>query len=55
MNFKQRYLCVILDGPMGEYALKLCCCLFNKKTWAMLLSFFYMLCMEAHAYGIYKI
>ena len=26
--------------PIGEYALKLCCCLFNKKTRALLISFF---------------
>ena len=24
MNFKQRNLYVLLDGPMGEYPLKLC-------------------------------
>ena len=35
----QRYLHVPLNGPMGEYAQDLCCCLFNKKTCAMLLSF----------------
>ena len=40
MNFKQRYLSVLLDGPVGEYAFNLCFCLFNKKTCAMLLSFF---------------
>ena len=39
MNFKQRYQYVLLDGPMGEYALKLYFCIFNKKTCAMLLSF----------------
>ena len=41
MNFKQRYLFVLLDGPMGEYALNLCFCLFHKKTYAMLLIFFF--------------
>ena len=40
MNFKQRYLYVLLDGPMGEYTLNLCFCLFNKKICAMLLIFF---------------
>ena len=55
MNLKQRYLYDLLHGPMGEYSLKLCFCLFNKKTCAMLLSFFYILCTEAHAYGLYKI
>ena len=55
MNFKQRNLFVLLDGPMGEYPLKLCFCLFNTKTRAMLLIFFYILCMEANAYGLYKI
>ena len=40
MNFKQRNLFVLLDGPMGEYPLKLCFCLFNTKTRAMLLVFF---------------
>ena len=54
MNFKQGYQYVILDGlnihPIGEYALKLCFCLFNKKTCALLISFLYILCMEAHAY-----
>ena len=36
--------------PIGEYALKLCFYLFNKKTCALLISFFYILCMEGHAY-----
>ena len=40
MNFKQRNPYVLLDGPMGEYPLKLCFCLFNTKTFAILLSFF---------------
>ena len=40
MNFKQRNPYVLLDGPMGEYPLKLCFYLFNKKTCAMLLIFF---------------
>ena len=40
MNFKQRNLYVLLDGPMGEYPLKICFCLFNAKTFAMLLIFF---------------
>ena len=40
MNFKQHYQYLLLDGPMGEYALKLCFCLFNKKTCASLISFF---------------
>ena len=40
MNFKGRYQYVLLDGPMGEYALKLCFCQFNKKRCGMLLSFF---------------
>ena len=40
MNFKQRNLYVLLDGPMGEYPLKLCFCLFYTKTFAMLLLFF---------------
>ena len=26
--------------PIGEYALKLCFCLFNKKACALLISFF---------------
>ena len=54
MNFKQCNLDVLLDGLMGEYPLKLCLCLFNTKTFAMLLIFFYILCMEAHVYGVYK-
>ena len=36
--------------PISEYALKLCFCLFNKKTCELLIRFFYILCMEAHAY-----
>ena len=40
MNFKQRNPYVLLDGPMGEYPLKLCFCLFNTKTFAILLIFF---------------
>ena len=36
--------------PIGEYALKLCFYLFNKKTCALLICFFLILCMEAHAY-----
>ena len=44
MNFKQHNLYVLLDGPMDEYQLKLCFCLFNTKTFAMLLIFFYILC-----------
>ena len=40
MNFKQRNLYVLLDGPMGEYPLKRCFCLFNRKTFAMLLIVF---------------
>ena len=40
MNFKQHNLYVLLDGPMGEYPLKLCFCLFNMKTCAMSLIFF---------------
>ena len=40
MNFKQRFLYVLSDGPICEYALNLCLCLFNKKTCAMLLNFF---------------
>ena len=40
MNFKQHNLYVLLDGPMDEYQLKLCFCLFNMKTFAMLLIFF---------------
>ena len=40
MNFKQHNVYVLMDGPMGEYALKLCFCLFNTKTFAMLLIFF---------------
>ena len=39
----------------NENALKLYFRLFNKKTCAMLVSFFYILCMEAHAYGLYKV
>ena len=41
MNFKQCNLYVLLDGPMGEYPLKLWFCLFNMKTFAMLLFFTY--------------
>ena len=40
MNFKRRDLFVLLDGPMGEYPFKLCFCLFNTKTFAMLRIFF---------------
>ena len=50
MNFKQGYHYVLLDGKNGEYALKVCFCIFNKKTCALLISFIYILCMEAHAY-----
>ena len=35
---------------ISEYALKLCVCLFNQKICALLISFFYILCMEAHAH-----
>ena len=52
MNFKQRNLDVLLDGLMSEYPLKLCFCLFNTKTFAMLLILFYILFMEAHAHGL---
>ena len=38
MNFKQRNIYVLLDGTMGP--LKLCFCLFNTKTFAMLVIFF---------------
>ena len=38
MNFKQRDLYVLLDGPMVNI-LKLCFCLFNTKIFAMLLIF----------------
>ena len=54
MNFKQGYQYVHLDhhwmDPIGEYASKLCFCLFNKKTCALLICYFYILFMEAHAY-----
>ena len=43
MNFKQRNLYVLLDGLMGEYILKLCFCLFNTKTCAMLLIFLHIM------------
>ena len=43
MNFKQRNLYVLLDGPMGEYPLKLCFCLFKTKTFAMLLIFLHIM------------
>ena len=54
MNFKQRNLYVLLDGTTGEYLLK-------HFAFAYLIQkhvqcyFFYILCMEAHAYGLYKI
>ena len=35
---------------IGQDALKLCFCLFNKKTCPLLISLFYILYMEAHAY-----
>ena len=50
MNFKNVINIFSWMHPIGEYALKLCFCLFNKKTCALLISFFYMLCMEAQAY-----
>ena len=43
MNFKQCNLYVLLDGPMGEYSLKLSFCLFNTKTFAMLLIFLHIM------------
>ena len=54
MNFKQRNLYVLLDIPMGEYPLKLCFCLFNTKTFAMLIIFLHIM-HGTHAYGLYKI
>ena len=50
MNFKQCFNIFYWMDPIREYALKLCFCLFNKKTCALLIRFFYILCMEALAY-----
>ena len=43
MNFKQRNLYVLLDGSMGEYPLKLCFCLFDTKTFPMILIFLHIM------------
>ena len=37
MNFKQCYRYFSWMDPIGEYALKFCFCLFNKKTLSLLL------------------
>ena len=40
MNFKPGYHMFSWMDSIGEYALKLCFCLFNKKTCALLIIFF---------------
>ena len=52
MNFKQRSLYLLLDGRMGDKTLLLS---IQYQNICNVTYFFYILCMEAHAYGLYKI
>ena len=55
MNFKQCNLYVLLDGLMSEYPLKLLLLSIQYENICNVTYFFYILGMEAHAYGLYKI